>query len=51
MGQSKVYINLVKQIMFGIRYEKNISIEFNILCFIIGFGLTENAKGFDFWIQ
>jgi hypothetical protein len=49
MGQYKVYINFSTQLMIGFCYDKGFSFEVNILCFIIGFGLTSSAKGFGFW--
>ena len=51
MGQYKVYVNVSTQILFGLTYDKGFSFELNILCFVVGFGLTESAKGFGFWAR
>ena len=51
MGQYKVYVNLSMQILFGVTWDKGFSFEINILCFVIGFGLHESAKGFGFWVR
>ncbi len=51
MGQYKVYVNVSMQILFGVTYDKGVSIELNILCFVIGFGLTESARGVGFWVR
>ena len=51
MGQYKVYINLSYQLLIGGAWDKGFSFEINILCFTIGFGLTEFAKGFGIWVR
>ena len=52
MGQSKVYINLMKHtFMIGFQYDKGFSCELYIGCFCFGIGLTESAEGFGFWVR
>ena len=51
MVQYKFYVNFAKQIMLGISYDKGLSFEIHIICFVVGFGLTDSAKGFGFWFR
>lgn len=50
MGQDKVYINISRQFLFGISYDKGLAFELNIACVTIGLGLTKSAKGFGVWV-
>ena len=51
MGQYKIYLNISMQLLLGFSYSKGCSFEINILCFVIGIGLTESAEGFGFWLK
>ena len=51
MGQYKFYVNLSTQILFGVTWDKGFDVEIHILCFVFGFSLHEDAKGFGFWIR